>query len=265
MFFFGNLTLYIIPYLGHFYISPDWRLNLLDYHQFSVAFHVLRCFLYTYCIVMIPLLYRLSKSQPVVMVLDYRQIRNKTMFFFVFVCFVVIIMLGVGVGFSPALMIDRAIHPREYTFVRAGVGPLTHLYFGVRFVLMALASALIFLSGKSMFSIFFFVLSAFVTFTGGTKASFILPLFMLVVVWQKMNWRQKSAFSMLRGTILFGTAGVLLVLTGFLFMKGHREKVSGLVDAAVQAVHYHKEPYYLPLVIEHFPWTTLGNLFPSGI
>ena len=122
MFFLGSMTLYIIPYISHFYFSPDWRLNLLDYHQFSVAFNVLRCFLYTYCIVMILLLYRLSKSQPVVMLLDYKQIRNRTMFFLVFFCFVVVIMLGVGVGFSPAAMIDRAIHPREYTYIKGGSG-----------------------------------------------------------------------------------------------------------------------------------------------
>ena len=120
---------------------------------------------------------------------------------------------------------------------------------------MALTSALIFLSGKSVFSIIFFVVAAFVTFIGGTKSSFVLPLFMLVVIWQKMNWRQKSAFAMLRRTIQIGAIGALLVVIGFLFMKGSKERVSGLADAAVRVVHYHKEPYYLPLVVEDFPWT----------
>jgi hypothetical protein len=120
---------------------------------------------------------------------------------------------------------------------------------------MALASVLIFLSGKSVLSIIFFVVAAFVTFLGGTKSSFVLPIFMLVVIWQKMNWRLKSAFAMLRRTVQIGVIGALLVVIGFLFMKGSRERVSGLADAAVQAVHYHKEPYYLPLVVEYFPWT----------
>lgn len=189
------------------------------------------------------------------MVLDYKQIRNKTMFFFVFACLVVVITLGVGVGFSPALMIDRAIHPREYTYIRAGVGPLTHLFYGVKFILMALASALIFLSGKSVFSIIFFVIAAFVTFLGGTKSSFVLPVFMFVVVWQKMNWRLKSAFAMLRRTLQIGVIAGSLVLSGFLLFPGREFRISGLEDAVAQVVHYNKEPYYLPLVVEYFPWT----------
>jgi len=263
MFFLGNAVLYVIPYFSHFYFFPNWRLNLLDYQQFSLAFNVIRCFLYTYCLVIILLLFRIARIQPVIMTLDYSQIRRRAIFAFIVFIFIVIIRIGVGVGFSPVAMIDRALHPREYTYIRAGVGPLTHLHWGFRFVLLTLAAAMIYLSGKSIFYIIFFIICSFITFLASTKSAFVLPIFMLVTAWQKIVWRPMTAFAKLRRTAQIGLIGALLVVTGFLFIKGRTEEIAGLKEAGIQAVHYHKEAYYLPLVVKRFPWSpryTIGQI-----
>ncbi len=263
MFFFGIIVLYIIPYISHFYFSWDWRLGLLSYQQFKLAFNTLRFFLYTYCIIIIPLLYRLAKKRAVVMILDRRQIMFKAMFIFIVFCLILIVQQGVGVGFSPGAMLDRMLHPRKYTYIRAGVGPLTHLYGGMKFVLLAPAAAMIYLSGKRLRSIVFFLAAAFVTVIGGSKASFVLPLIMFSVIWQKMSWELKSIFVRIERTFQIGLIATLLVLAGFIAMPGREERVAGLKDAALRAVHYHKEAYYLPIVIEYFPWSsgyTIGQI-----
>ncbi|MCK5563845.1 MAG: hypothetical protein KAJ07_01245 [Planctomycetes bacterium] len=192
--------------------------------------------------------------QPRVAVFDPQQIRTKGVTLFVVFCFVVIIKLGIGVGFSPAAMMDRAINPREYTEVRAGLGPLFHIHLGLKYVLITLATVMVFASGKSFFSIIFFMMCVGVTLIGGTKASFVLPVIVSVVVWQKISWQYRSVFQKFRKTILIGVLVVAVVILSFA-LWGASGEVTGIGDAISGIVGYLKEAYYLPLVTEAFPWS----------
>ena len=253
MFIIACFVLYVLPYLSHFYLVPNRRMNMLSYGQFALAFNTLRCFLYTYCLVAIPLLVRLSKRKGSIMVLDSAQVNMLSIVVLLLFIPILILNLGIGIGFSPAAMLDRAFNPRAYTYIRIGLGPLHHLHIGLTFVLLALASARIFTSNKSIGSIVFFILCTFVSIIGGDKRSFVVPLIMFTIVWQKMSWADRSVFQRLRKTLFVCTiVGFVIILSFSLWFEPG--EVVGLRDAASMVVQYHREAFYLPLVIEHFSW-----------
>jgi hypothetical protein len=245
--------LYGLPYISHFYFVPNWRMSKLSYAEYELAFRTLRYFLYTYCLVTILLMIRLSKHESSVMVLDPDRVRKLSLIVLLLFFPVLILKLGTGVGFSPAAMLDRAFNPRAYTFIRAGTGPLFHIHAGFTFLLLVLASARL-LINRSLGSIAFFLLCSFLTITGGDKRSFVAPLIVLAVIWQKMSWQQKSVFQKLRKTLLVCViVGFAIVLSFALWFSPG--EVYDLGYAASLVVQYQREAYYLPLVIEVFPWS----------
>ena len=246
--------LYALPYISHFYFAPNRLMNRLSYEQFSLAFKILRYFLYTYCLVAILLLVRLSKRDSKVMVLDPAQVNKLSIILLLLFIPVLILKLGIGVGFSPAAMLDRAFNPRAYTYIRVSLGPLFHIHIGFTFVLLALESARVFTSNKSLGSIAFFLLCSFVSIIGGDKRSFVAPLIIFAIIWQKMSWQQKSVFQKLRKTLLVCAILGFVILLSFALWFSPGE-VSNLGYAASLVVQYQREAYYLPLVIEVFPWS----------
>ena len=247
--------LYSMPYLVHFYITPDSHLSRLSNSEVIMALNVIRCFIYPLFFILVSLMFRVAKLQPNELNVDFAAIKHRAIFVFLFFCLTSTLTLGTGVGFSPSAMIDRAINPRAYTYIKAGLGPLTHLHSGVQFSLLVLASVMIFLSGKSIRSMLFFGLCTFGAFLGGGKSSIVLPFIILIVIWQKMTSWQKNIFSKLYRTMMIGILGMVLVILGFAFLGTPGERV-GFKDAAARIPGYHREAYYLSRVLEYFPWSS---------
>ena len=250
----STLYLYVVPYFAHFYIAPNWRIAALDHARLSLAFNTLRCFIYTFYIVLIPLIIRASKREPKMTVCNNTSVGTRMFIVFLLLFIVTVIKLGVGVGFSPISMLDRAVNPRAYTHIRVGLGPLHHLHISLKYVLLTLVSVKVFETKKSIGAIFFLVLSVILTLLGGTKASFVLPFIVFVIVWQKVSFNVRGSFYKFRKTMLICLLVASVVIVSFA-VWGAPGQVVDLQSAVQGTLAYQREAFYLPLVIQAFDWS----------
>ncbi|MCG3178515.1 MAG: hypothetical protein BIFFINMI_00843 [Phycisphaerae bacterium] len=246
--------LYVGPYLGHMYWEPIYRLSLLKTEQFSLAFWTLRKFFYTFYAISLVLLFRQRRkiALPILPVPEQVQWRTK-LIFFLFLAFM-IISLGAGVGFNPLTMIDRALNPRAYTYIKEGLGPINYLRNIFRGLILIFAAIMVFSENKSKKSILFFCLVAGLTILGAGKTAVVMPLIVLLVVWQMLKWSSAGFFKKMWHLALTAAAAFAVVIFAFMLLGrvGERDTFAG---ATSHLYKYQKEGYYLPLVIENFRWS----------
>lgn len=248
------LMLYILPYFGEIYIQPHRKLRFLSYDQFQLAFTLVRQFFYTWCLFSIYFMTRLAKMQPQTLNPEPFQTRRRMWFMYASFFVLFLITLGVGVGFNPIEMFERAINPRAYTHIKTGVGPIRYIRNGFRLLATIFAVAWIFQSNKSLASILTFASLAMFTMLGGSKATVVAPFVILVVMWQMLKWSTGGPFKKFWHTMLIGFVSISLVLSAFMLL-GRIGETQSISQATTHLYSYQKECYYLPLVVERFDWS----------
>ena len=244
--------LYLFPYIGHFYVSPQFMLARLSEKDFEVAFRVLRQFFYTWCVLSIPLMFFLSRIRSKPFVPVDTQVKARFIWILAFFLVVLCIYLGVGVGFNPVTMLTRAVRPREFLHIKTGLGPLTHSYNGIRLLLITITAVLCIRSKITAKSVILGLLVFILAVLGGTKQHFIQPVIAFIMIWQMMKIVQSSQVKKLWQLTLVSGAVLTFLLVSFVAFASDISARWNPIQAVFQ---YQREAYYLPLVVDRWDWS----------
>lgn len=246
-------TLYVFPYFIHFYVTPDRHLATLSSELFGVAFSKLLLFQATFVASIVFYLFRLRGMTPEPLICDRIQLKRHTRRLLFFFVISIILMLGAGVGFSPLQMIKRAFDPRSFTYIRASTGPLVLIHACLAFSLLTVAVVRVADSPRLIRRWLFLGLCAFLSILGGTKSSFAIPLIVVFVVFGKTRWVRQSKLRKTSRAILLSMMLGFSVVAGFMFI-GTPGTTLSVQQSVARIPAYHREAYYLPLVIDTFEW-----------
>ena len=246
------VLLYLFPYIGHFFVSPQFMLLQLSEKDYEVTFRVLRQFFYTWCVVSIPLMFFLSRvpSKPFVPV--DTQVKARFIWILAFFLVILFIYLGVGVGFNPVTMLTRAVQPREFLYIKGGLGPLTHGYNGMRLLLITITAVLCIRSKLTAKSVILGLLVFILVVLGGTKQQFIQPVITFIMIWQMMKFVQANQIRKLWQLTLVSGAVLTFLLISFVAFSGDINTKWNPIQTVFQ---YQREAYYLPLVVDRWDWS----------
>lgn len=162
--------------------------------------------------------------------------------------------LGLGVGFSPSRMLDRALHSRSYTYIKTGYGPIMLL----RAVFLQIAAFASFLSlahrPKNPDRILCCLTVVFLAFLGGSKINLVWNVVLGVLVIQKVYFRSLSSTLSRLKLLLFGGGTLFGVLIFAFFIIQKPGEVSRLEHLREVVYSYPKEAYYTARVLSDFTW-----------
>lgn len=246
------VLLYLFPYSGHYFVAPHPYLEELSASEFDVAFSVLRQFFYSWCAFTLFFLLRLRSRRPIPLTPVPGELKRRLVWILIMYVPILIVYLGVGVGFSPEAMLQRALHPRDFTHIKMGLGPLTHTYHAFRFLVLILACGNVVMSRYSLGAIAVLAVCVVLTVVGGSKQSFVQPLLIGVVMWQMMSWMHGGPFKKLWHMGVVSVAGTALLLFSFVVFSDEGRSFN---TAVTRLYRYQKEAYYLPLVVTEWDWS----------
>lgn len=252
------LAMYVLPYLFTSYTGNWTRLETLTSKEINTVLFRLNLFMVTYLIISVPLLRRLARRaarnsgryEP----LQY--IPSKRAAYTVLVCYVAVFFLyiGSGVGFSPGEVLDRMIHPRDYTYIKSGFGPLIYLKTGLGFALVVMAASWWRIAPKKIGRNLVLFTAVILNVLGGSKSSLVMPFVAIVLVLQCTYAGEKQKLSKkIVYMLLAPMLAAVLVGTAFT-LWGKQTEGSGLERVVTQLRDYGREAYLSARVIQDFPW-----------
>jgi hypothetical protein len=172
---------------------------------------------------------------------------------FLLFCVIYLIYLGSGVGFSSGRMLDRAIHPRAYTYIKEGFGPILTFKEGLNRTL--LFAVMIGTIQRPRALLYKALLGALLMLTifGGSKASMLFPLLFYIMIRQKVRYRPGRALTVKLGYGIAAIVSAVALLFGaFWFYRQTLDTSTTLGDTAESMQEYVQEAYMSARIIADY-------------
>lgn len=264
---FSFLYIYIIPFSLYDNFEYENFTQKLSVSEITASINYFVVFFYLFSIFSIRSFYKIRNTVKCKSQLSFK-LNNSFIFGSILFLFSIILIGELTlVNFSVTNMFLKMINPRQFTYLREGLGPITVI---VNFS----KSLLLFLSivyrnqKKTSFTLIILLLAILFTFLGGSKSSLLVVLIYYVLAMQKysINYIKIS----LRKLMFYVVILLLLVLISFKLMSIDKSE-STLNSTISSVIGYSQEAYYSSKVITDFEWkvdhieTVVEDLFLTPI
>lgn len=248
------LLLYAFPYFTHEHIAEWPRLHNLTAHEVEGMVHAMRLFFYTWIFAMVGSLWVISRWEIKPFLEKNITLHQKVLVgLFVLFCVVYLVYLGSGIGFSPGAIVDRMLHPRAYTYIKEGFGPILTFKEGLsRTLLFAVMIGVVHRPKVVLFKILLGAL-ILLTILGGSKASMLFPLLFYIMIRQKIRYKPGHALTVkLSYGVVVIVAAVALLFGAFWFYRQTLDTDTTLNETAESMQKYIQEAYMSARIIADY-------------
>lgn len=247
-------SLYVFPFWLHFNTSAsNEKFASLSSGQIESAIWNVRCFTYTYAASTLFLATRLTRVRA--RELDEREVLSIRRILPCFIAFSAgwkLFAFGCTVGFNPATVLQRIISPRDFTTSDSGFGPILYIDKILQFLSLTFAIVHLQRNPRAPKRWVLAFLSVLLVLAGGRKAAAVSVIIVSTVVYQKnMTWIPAWKKLTRLGAIFIAMITLLALSFSLHYSKEGRV---GIRESVVNMGTYQQEAYFLPLVMEHYPW-----------
>lgn len=179
---------------------------------------------------------------------------NQVIISLVLCTFAKYLYLGLGLGMNPTEVINRFLHPREYTYIVQGTGVVNYLHVACSQVVVFIATNFLLWAKTEKLTkrIILYLIALLITIGGGGKQNFIWFVFYFITIYQK----GLPALSIGR---LFIRCAVSAVIISFVFAIAfyvvRRDGESEGMNFLQILTSYQNEAFFSAQVLYDFSWT----------
>ena len=245
------LYIYVLPIIMVGTPNSVNYLSRLSYELVAQLLTQVRLFYYIFAIFSLYSIHKISENRLLQTSMTNEIFLTSTFMFFSWVCLIVLAVVVdfAKVGFSPGQFIQMQINPREFTYLRSGLGPLTYIT-NVSKMLLLFISTVYFFQKKTFSALFVLLISFLVNLAGGSKSSLLIIFIFVILVRQKNQMERKLGTGKFALVIVFFSA---VAFFSFYIMcdSMNIDSFSELVDFITS---YAQEAFYSAKVIDDFSW-----------
>jgi oligosaccharide repeat unit polymerase len=238
--------LFVLPVLFNaLAIGKKFYMARLEVNYFDEYIYYNRWFFYVFCI--LTLVYFVSSKNSLKKQRIEKQVhRSWVVFLFLIALVAKYVYLGTGLNFNPSLILERMIFPREFTYIREGVG--LELYIQAALTLLAYFMAvLLYIQKKNKINLLLMILAILLFFIGGGKQQIIWMMFNYIML---KNKQSKLIYFSFFNNIKYILIVSFLVVFAFTIMIVRTDNST----LGEKMASYQRESYYSALVITDFEW-----------
>ena len=264
---FSFLYIYIIPFSlfnSNDIVNFTQKLSINEIRASLTYFQV---FFYLFSILSIRSFYKIKRTVNIKSQLSFKLTDSFILISIFLLFFIILIGELILVNFNISNMILKMISPRQFTYLREGLGPIT-VFVNFSKLLLLFLSIIYRNQKKNPFTLIILLLAILFNFLGGSKSSLLISLIYYVLAIQKyrINYLKIS----LRKLLIYTGILIFVVLISFNLMT--LEKSDSTFKSAISSViGYSQEAYYSSKVIADFEWdlehikTVIEDLFLTPI